>query len=338
MMASASVWILLAGCVAVLALTWAATGLALGLLRRFGVQDLPNQRSSHSEVKPRGGGLAVLLVLVPAWLLAAEGFAVALPGFHWVLAGTLLIVAISLLDDLRSVPAALRFATHILAVALGIAGIGEVGPVFQGLLPPLLDRIAAGFLWLWFLNLYNFMDGIDGITGTESVALGLGIGLVAWLAGSAEGLIALPLLLAAGAAGFLIWNWAPAKLFIGDVGSVPLGYLLGWLLLLLAADGHWASAAILPLYYLADASYTLIRRALRGEPFWRAHRQHFYQRAALARASHAAVVLQIMGLDAVLVGLALIAASGYPWAALGSAVVALLCLLAALERQARAAA
>ena len=222
--------------------------------------------------------------------------------------------------------------------ALGLVGIGDVGPVFQGLVPPLVDRLAAGFLWLWFLNLYNFMDGIDGITGTESIALGLGIGLVAWLSGSAEGLVALPLLLAAGAAGFLIWNWAPAKLFIGDVGSVPLGYLLGWLLLLLAADGHWASAAILPLYYLADASYTLIRRALRGEPFWRAHRQHFYQRAALARASHAAVVLQIMGLDAVLVGLALIAASGYPWAALGGAVVALLCLLAALERQARAAA
>lgn len=336
-MAQGPIWVLLAGCAAVLALTWAATGLTLMLLHRFEVQDQPNERSSHSVATPRGGGLALILVLIPAWLVWAEGLGATLPGFRWVLAGTALVAVVSLLDDLRPIPAGLRFAAHGLAVALGVAGTAGAGLVFQGLVPPMIDHLAAGFLWLWFVNLYNFMDGIDGITGSQSIALGLGLGLVAWLVGADQGLIALPFLLAAGCAGFLVWNWAPAKLFIGDVGSVPLGYLLGWLLLLLAANGYWASAAILPLYYLADASYTLIRRALRGEAIWRAHRQHFYQRAALARGSHAAIVLQILGLDAVLVGLALIAASGYPWTALGGALLALACLLARLEQQARRA-
>lgn len=333
------VWFLILACGFVFALTWAASGLLLRLLVRFGLQDRANERSSHSGSKPRGGGLALFLVVIPAWLgwVWSAELGPDLAGFWPVMLGLALLGVISLLDDLHSLPAILRLLTQALAVLLGLFGMGEAGLVFQGLLPPLLDRLAAGLLWLWFVNLYNFMDGIDGLTGMETIALGLGLGAIAWTVGLGGQAIVFPLLLAAAGGGFLIWNWEPAKMFVGDVGSVPLGFLLGWLLLLLAAEGHWASALILPLYYLVDASLTLLRRVLRGERFWQAHRLHAYQRAAIARKSHAAIVLQVAALNVVLLGLALLGASGYPWSALAGALAAVACLLVALENQARKA-
>ncbi len=205
--------------------------------------------------------------------------------------------------------------------------------MFQGWLPPWLDLLAAGFTWLWFINLFNFMDGIDGIAGTESVSIGVGIAFLAVLHLAANGLGVglLGITIAASALGFLWWNWQPARLFMGDVGSVPLGYLLGWLLLTLAAAGLWAPALILPLYYLADASWTLTRRLLRGAKVWQAHREHFYQRAVQTGRSHASVVRRVFLADIVLVALALWAASGALWPALGLAAVTVAVLLVDLS-------
>ena len=218
-----------------------------------------------------------------------------------------------------------------------IAAMDGVGLVFQGLLPPLLDRLAAGLLWLWFVNLFNFMDGIDGIAGVEAGSLGIGLVLVGAVAAWPGANLALPALLAAASLGFLVWNWAPAKLFLGDVGSVPLGYLLGWLLLVAAMNGAWAPALILPLYYLADATITLIKRAARGSRVWRAHREHFYQRAVQGGASHGRVAAQVLTCNAVLIVLAVLAARGSVWPALLIGAVAVAALLAILERRARAA-
>ena len=200
-----------------------------------------------------------------------------------------------------------------------------------------LDRVASGLLWLWFVNLFNFMDGIDGISGVEAGSVGLGLAAVAVLLGWPALPAALALVLAAVAAGFLVWNWAPAKLFLGDVGSVPLGYLLGWLLLSTAAAGQWAVALILPLYYLLDATLTLARRLRRGEKFWRAHREHFYQRAVQGGLGHAAVALRIGLANGGLILLALLAAKGYPWLALAAALGVVGVLLAHLSRRGRAA-
>jgi UDP-N-acetylmuramyl pentapeptide phosphotransferase/UDP-N-acetylglucosamine-1-phosphate transferase len=148
----------------------------------------------------------------------------------------------------------------------------------------------------------------------------------------------LPALLAAATLGFLVWNWAPAKLFLGDVGSVPLGYLLGWLLLDTAMNGEWAVALILPLYYLADATITLVKRAARGARLWQAHREHFYQRAVQGGASHSRVAAQVLACNAVLVVLAIITATGgRAWPALAASAVTVAVLLAILERRARAA-
>jgi UDP-N-acetylmuramyl pentapeptide phosphotransferase/UDP-N-acetylglucosamine-1-phosphate transferase len=143
---------------------------------------------------------------------------------------------------------------------------------------------------------------------------------------------------AAAALAFLRWNWQPARLFMGDVGSVPLGYLLGWLLLTLAGSGYWAQALILPLYFLADASWTLLRRLARGEKIWRPHREHFYQRAVQAGRSHAEVALRVMSADIVLIGAALWATEDMEVPALILAALTVALLLADLARPAGAAA
>jgi UDP-N-acetylmuramyl pentapeptide phosphotransferase/UDP-N-acetylglucosamine-1-phosphate transferase len=282
------------------------TGPVRALLIRSGVYDAPNARSSHTQLKPRGGGIALLAVVLPAWLAAAWGWgdvAAALP----LMALTAGLAALSLVDDVRGLHPAVRFPAQIVAVGFGLWAL-DLAPVFQGWLPGWLDLALAALAWLWFVNLYNFMDGIDGITGVETLAIGLGLGLVGLLqAGGAPAASSavVPWLLAGAAGGFLAWNWAPSKIFLGDVGSVPLGFLLGALLLQAAANGHWAPALILPAYYLLDATVTLLRRAARGEKVWRPHREHAYQRAVQAGLGHGAVAGRIGGLNAALVVCAL---------------------------------
>jgi UDP-N-acetylmuramyl pentapeptide phosphotransferase/UDP-N-acetylglucosamine-1-phosphate transferase len=280
------------------------TRAVLTLLRRRAILDHPNERSSHAVPTPRGGGIAVMAALLLAW--GAAGLAVpgSLPGLWTVLACALALALVSWIDDLRNLPAVGRLTAHILAVAVGVMALPEHNLIFQGLAPFWLDRLAAGFLWVWFLNLFNFMDGIDGITGVETVTLGVGLTFVVLLSGGDPAWVYAGVSVAAAALGFLVWNWPPARIFIGDVGSVPLGFLLAWLMLNLAGQGHWAPAIILPLYYLGDASLTLARRAARGERVWEAHREHFYQRAIRNGASHLAVLSVVIAINAVLTLLA----------------------------------
>ncbi len=331
-------WTILAiACAAVATLSWAATWVVLRALLRFEIYDRPNARSSHERPKPRGGGLAVLPVLLIAWVAAGGWFGAAPPGFWPVLSAAAVLAVVSWFDDLRSLPVVLRLAVQALAVGIGVAAMGpmggDAGPVFQGLLPPLLDRLAAGLLWLWFVNLFNFMDGIDGIAGVEAGSVGIGLVLVGAVAAWPGANLVLPALLAAATLGFLVWNWAPAKLFLGDVGSVPLGYLLGWLLLVAAMNGAWAPALILPLYYLADATITLLKRAARGAKVWQAHREHFYQRAVRSGASHGRVAAQVLACNAVLIVLAAVAARGSVGPALLASAGAVAALLALLGRR-----
>lgn len=306
-------------------------GRVLNWLRHRAILDRPVNRSSHSIPVPRGGGLAVVPMLLAGWIAAAL-LGHAPDGTIIIAAAAAGLALLSWRDDLGGLPIGLRFLCHVVAVVLGLVFFLPEGRVFQGLLPPLLDRAAAALIWLWFVNLYNFMDGIDGISGVETVALGLGMALTAAAAAIADGSAVLALAAAAAGLGFLRWNWHPAKLFLGDVGSVPLGYLLGALLLALAARGLWAPALILPLYYLADATLTLLRRILRGERFWQAHRQHFYQRALAPDGNHAAVARLILAGDALLVALALLALTR-PVLALVLATLVVAGLLALLQRR-----
>ncbi len=312
---------------AVLIATIAGTGLVLYFLRRHAILDHPNARSSHAIPVPRGGGIAVVAVLITAWVaLAAPVFSTE---FLIILAGALGLAVVSWIDDLRSLPAGIRLLAQ--AAAVLPASIWLTGPVFQGWLPAPLDTAATVLIWLWFVNLFNFMDGIDGISGIEAACVGGGTALIAWLAPAAGLDPVFGLTLAAAALGFLAWNWHPAKIFLGDVGSVPLGFLLGWLLLKLAESGHWAPAIILPLYYLADATITLLRRARRGERVWQAHREHYYQKAVQRGLSHATVSAAIGTANLMLLGIAVFSIHS-PWPALAGATAIVAALLIWLSR------
>ena len=173
-------------------------------------------------------------------------------------------------------------------------------------LPFWVDRVIVGFSWLWFINLFNFMDGIDGIAGVETITICLGFLVLQQAIGPAADLVYLSGILTGAAAGFLIWNWHPAKIILGDVGAIPLGFITGWLLINLALQGQLAAALILPLYYASDATITLFMRLYRREPFWLPHRQHFYQKPILAGYTHAQVVLRIIPANILLLGAAIL--------------------------------
>ena len=323
------------------AVAFLGTRALIPLLSRTAVLDRPNERSLHAVPTPRGGGIAVILAILSAWLVAIAAGAVPqrLPA---VVGGAAVLAAVSWFDDRRGLAPAPRLVAHIAAVAVGLLALrptGQLvhdwlmpaGPVFQGWLPPALDIAGAALLWVWFVNLFNFMDGIDGLAGSEAAAIAAGLLLFATVgAGRDPGLAMLAAPIGAAAIGFLVWNWAPARIFLGDVGSVPLGYLLGFLLLFVAARGHWRIAVILPLYFLADATITLLRRLARRERVWQAHRQHFYQRAVRRGLTHAAVASRVIAANFVLIGSGWAAENGWGVAAVALAAAVVLALLASL--------
>lgn len=318
------------------ALSWLLTGRVLAYLRHRAILDHPNDRSSHSIPTPRGGGWGVMLTLLPAWTLIAlitGGVARALP----ILAGAAALMAISWMDDRRGLGPAPRFLTQIAAVVAGLSALPGDGLVFQGLLPLWADRVLAALGWLWFVNLFNFMDGIDGLAGSEAATIGAGLALVVAVGGLDPALGLYGLAAAGAALGFLMWNWHPAKLFMGDVGSVPLGFTLGWLLLAVAAAGQWAAALLVPAYFLADATFTLLRRLAEGKKVWQAHREHFYQKATQRGRNHAQVVRLVLVLNAALVALAVVSVQT-GWTVLPAGAAAVVLLLALLARPVKATA
>lgn len=321
--------------------TWvlvvAGTAMVRSYLLKRRILDQPNHRSSHATPIPRGGGLGVVPAVLLVWA-AQSAYVDTYARWAWVSgAGALLLMAASWADDRWDLPAAPRLLVHAVAVAGALACLPRGELAFAGWLPFWADRALAGLGWLWFVNLYNFMDGIDGITGVETITVAGGIAVVAALAGHEAGLIPYAAALAGAGAGFLVWNWHPARVFLGDVGSVPLGFLLGGLLLRLALAGHLAAALILPAYYLADSTITLVRRALDGEKVWQAHRRHFYQRAVRGGKRHDQVALAILAFDLLLVAAAVVSLT-HPAAGIAAAVVVVAGLLALLRRWSRGAA
>lgn len=299
------------------------SGALLHLLNRWNVIDHPNERSSHNIPTPRGGGLAVMVVALGLWALAPFMFSY-VPKVEWfVLLSVAAITIFFWIEDVKGLSLQLR-----LGLQLGVSfflllhmGAGPDGSflVFKGLLPPLVDMIFAWLLWVWFINLFNFMDGIDGISAAEAIIICLGVISVSAVVDTNKDMVVPAVTVAGAMAGFFVLNRPPAKIFLGDVGSISLGLILGWMLLQLAANGLWLPAIILPLYYLADASITLVRRTLRGERFWRAHSDHFYQAGIKRGLSHGQVSFMVFLLGLALIGLAVLSLS-QPLSAMGIAI------------------
>lgn len=303
-----------------------ATRALIPLLRRRAILDHPNERSSHRLPTPRGGGIAVLGAVLAVWL-ALGGAALVPTGVVGICLAAACLAGICWIDDLNAVSPIVRLLAQSTAVAIGLL-----------ILVPRLDGwIAApalfgiGVAWVWWINLFNFMDGIDGIAGSEAAAIGAGLLLFTTIGvGTDAALASLAAAIAGAAIGFLVWNWSPARIFLGDVGSAPLGYLLGFLLLAVAFAGHWKIALILPLYFLADATITLVRRLLRGERVWLPHREHFYQVAVQRGFSHAAVTRRVIAADILLIVCGWAAENGWARPALALSAVTVMVLLAVL--------
>ncbi len=261
----------------------------------------PNARSSHRIPTPQGAGIAVI-----AATLAVAGALTACAGSipAAVFAAALFIAVVGFADDLKSIPV----LTRLLLQALAVGAIIFTAPGDIRIVPPCPIWIERGLLLLaglWFVNLVNFMDGLDWMTVAEIVPI-TGAMVVLGLLGE----FPLPATLVAAALcgamlGFAPFNRPVATIFLGDVGSLPIGLLLGWCLLQLAYHQQFAAALLLPMYYLLDATTTLLRRLVNREPFWAAHRSHFYQRATDNGLTVSQVVGEVFALN---IGLAALAA------------------------------
>jgi Fuc2NAc and GlcNAc transferase len=316
--------------------SWAS----VALVRRYALRrllDLPNERSSHSQPTPRGGGLGLtvahLLGVAAATLLGllAPAVAIALIG------GGALVAVIGFLDDHGHVAAPLRLLCHLLALSWGIWWLGELPPVDFGWGAVDLGWTGTALMALycaWFLNLFNFMDGIDGIASAQALSMSVTAALLLLLVTGSER-SALPLvLLASATAGFLAWNWPPARIFMGDVGSGYLGYALGALAIWTVAEG-WLTPwvwVILGGAFLADATVTLFVRARSRVAVTQAHRCHAYQRLSRHFGSHRAVTLAFVAINVVWLGPWALVAAHWPQYAAACAVVAVSPLFVAASR------
>jgi UDP-N-acetylmuramyl pentapeptide phosphotransferase/UDP-N-acetylglucosamine-1-phosphate transferase len=262
----------------------------------------PNARSSHRIPTPQGGGIAVVgaSLVVAGAILFALG---ASPGIFAVVAVSAIVLAlVGAVDDIRPLPAGPRLLLHTIAVA-AVVWVGDAR-VLPDAVPLGLERAFLILGGVWFVNLVNFMDGLDWITVAEMVPVTAFIGLLGPLAGIPVPAVLTAMALCGALLGFAPFNKPVARLFLGDVGSLPIGLLVGWMLLQLAGTGALAAAILLPLYYLMDATLTLLRRLARGEKVWEAHRSHFYQKATDNGFSALSVSAHVFGLNLMLAGLA----------------------------------
>lgn len=291
----------------------AVTGFSLlmtGALRRYALtrslMDVPNARSSHSVPTPRGGGVAIVLAFLAA--LPVLALANALPWtLLWGLLGAGGVVAlIGFLDDHQHIPVRWRLLGHFFGAVWALFWLGGLPPVeVFGFIVDLgwFGHVLAALYLVWLLNLYNFMDGIDGIASVEAICVCLGGALLYALlgfAGSAQATVwVMPMLLAAAVAGFLFWNFPPARIFMGDAGSGFLGIVLG----VLSLQAAWVAPQLLWSWlillgvFIVDATFTLLRRLLRGDKVYEAHRSHAYQYAARRLGRHLPVTLVVGGIN-----------------------------------------
>jgi Fuc2NAc and GlcNAc transferase len=294
-------WLLL---LAVLVFSLLLTGLFRDLARKFGLLDVPNRRSSHTTPTPRGGGLGIVGSFLAGILYLSFSGRLSPGSLNAVLiSGSLLVAGIGLWDDIRSLTPRHRLAVHILAAALLVWGTGQEAALRFGDWQPEFPQPLLGLFLLlsvvWSINLYNFMDGIDGLAGAEGVFVPGAAALLIYHQGGAPEL-PLALILALACLGFLFWNWPPARIFMGDVGSGFLGFVLAALALQTSVYGRILPVycwLILPAVFIADTTITLLRRWLRGEKWYIAHRSHAYQQAAVRYGSHLRVTVGIMAIN-----------------------------------------
>lgn len=279
--------------------------LLTGSIKRYALHknlvDVPNHRSSHIRVTPRGGGLSfvvLFLAMIPILyqiddLSLATAIGIGLP--------LLLVASVGFYDDYGHIPAKMRLSVHLFASLIALFFLGGMPSfsIFSWLIPSgyLANGLAVIYL-VWMINLYNFMDGIDGLAGTQAISVCFCAACLYWLIGQPDHMI-LPLTLAATVSGFLFWNFPPAQIFMGDVGSGFLGLALGlFSILAMKVDAclFW-SWCILCGVFIVDTTVTILQRLCSGEKIYEAHCTHAYQHAARFYHSHLRVTMIILAIN-----------------------------------------
>ena len=316
------------------AVAWAAIAALRGSRFAAKLADVPNERSLHAAPVPRVGGIGLMVAALPVALWLADSAIAVL------LACAAALVVVSAADDVRSLPISVRLPAHVAAATVAILAIGAPSGAHEGL--GIVEAAVAIVAIVWMANLYNFMDGSDGLAGGMAL-IGFGVLALAAAASRQWPLAMACAAIASAAAGFLPWNFPPARVFFGDAGSVPLGFLAAALGLHGALTSAWPIAFPILVFspFIADATVTLARRVARRERFWRAHRSHYYQRLVLAGWSRSRLALSAYALMIGAAAAAFVFRAAEPrmqlaiiagWVALYAA------LFIAIERRVRAAA
>ena len=264
--------------------------LLLPLFIRFKFLDEPTTRSNHKDAIPLGGGLIIIpLIILNTFLFK----------YDWNIVNIFIIFLlflVSLIDDVRNVKASIRLGIHFFCLAIYIHFylINEID--FYLYLSKSYEKLTLYIFLIvalsWFINAFNFMDGIDGITSIQVIFLTTSLIFLNYILGFNNS--SLHYAVVGASIGFLIFNWSPASVFLGDSGSIPLGFLMSHFLLDLALKGFWVASLILPMYYILDTTITLTIRILNKEKFWKAHSQHFYQKFVRSGKSHSQVCVYVI--------------------------------------------
>lgn len=311
------------------------TGYVQRRSERLRLLDIPNERSSHTRPVPRTGGIAIAAVILASIAVLAATDVVSAQLEWAILPAGFLIAAVGVVDDLWRVPAWIRLLVHMISVGWFLAISG--GPPDFGIgwfeRSELLRWVVTFVGFVWLLNLFNFMDGIDGLAASEAVFVPLALVVLAYWHDATGHSLTMPVIVAAAPLGFLRWNWPPARVFMGDAGSGLLGFMMGALVVLAEEDWGLSLGVSLILLgvFIVDSTTTLVRRMLRGDKWYSAHRLHAYQQLSRRLGSHKAATTALMLVNVLwLLPLAFFAAEWPQWSALFVAVALLPLLGAAL--------
>jgi UDP-N-acetylmuramyl pentapeptide phosphotransferase/UDP-N-acetylglucosamine-1-phosphate transferase len=280
--------------------SFALTKILIYLMPKCGIVDIPSKRRAHSKITPRGGGLSFVFI-----------YSILLPAFEYFLVGSIAdsilvlqiflpISIVSFWDDVSHVIIPLRLFIHILCSTLAMMWLVHPSSILHYEMPVYIDLVIGIFALLTFLNIYNFMDGIDGITASQSLHFAATILLLCFvrydLIPNVDMVIVTAVIIGGWSLGFICFNWSPAQIFLGDVGSISLGFLIGICLLVIASASAklFAACVIASLYYISDGGMTIIIRIVKGERIWEPHLQHFFQKSIKKGKSHKRTVKRIM--------------------------------------------
>jgi UDP-N-acetylmuramyl pentapeptide phosphotransferase/UDP-N-acetylglucosamine-1-phosphate transferase len=312
-------------------LTALTTKFAIKLLTKYNVVDQPGNRRSHAKITPRGGGIAIFLVFIVSfiyldYILTKSAYT---PRLLPLLS---LLALVSFYDDLMGTHALLRLVVHLFVAGSALYNFLYPNTLFHGELDLWLDFALATIGFAGFMNIYNFLDGIDGITSMQSIHLSISMITLTLIRSDVvynpSLVIMISIITLACSIGFLIYNWSPASVFLGDVGSISLGFLIGLCVVLVAASGErlFVASAIASLYYVADGGGTLLIRTIKGEKVWLPHLNHFFQQAVKKGMSHREVTLKIAFCNIILLLLS-VNSLFYPAICIIAAIFVVLCIL-----------